>query len=173
MQAKLGNSYIVINEGVCDRMGFVDNPKGFEYSARLHFPEFINGVNNFDILILWLGTNDLQFQNNMNLEIIETGLKNLINLSREKAKSIILIPPVLLDERVLVGTFNFQFNESSITKSREVQSVYEKIAEEENLIYFDVNKFIKPCDIDGLHYDERSHKIIGERLAECINKIDI
>ena len=91
LQAKLGNDYKIINEGVCDRMGFVDNPKGVEYSARLHFPKFIEEIINFDILILWLGTNDIQFQNNISLEVIENGLRNLINLSKVKAKSIILI----------------------------------------------------------------------------------
>lgn len=173
LQAKLGNDYKIINEGVCDRMGFVDNPKGFEYSARLHFPKFIEEVSNFDIFILWLGTNDLQFQNNISLEVIENGLRNLINLSKVKAKSIILIPPVLLDERVLTGTFNFQFNKTSIIRSKEAQSIYEQIARDENLIYFDLNKFVKPCDIDGLHYDKNGHKIIGECLADCINKIDM
>ena len=74
---------------------------------------------------------------------------------------------------MLTGTFNFQFNETSITRSKASQSIYEKIAKEQKLIYFDVNKFVKPCDIDGLHYDENGHKIIGEYLAECINKIDI
>ena len=74
---------------------------------------------------------------------------------------------------MLTGTFNFQFNKTSIIRSKEAQSIYEQIARDENLIYFDLNKFVKPCDIDGLHYDKNGHKVIGECLADCINKIDM
>ena len=41
LQEILGTEYEVINEGMCDRTGFANNPKGFDFSAQRHFPKMI------------------------------------------------------------------------------------------------------------------------------------
>ena len=166
LQKNLGTEYKVINEGMCDRTGFVNNPKGFLFSAPEHFPKYISESENIDILILWIGTNDLQFLYNIDLSTIEHGLGNLIKLAKTKAKKIIIISPVILSEKIVEGAFNYQFDKTSIVKSNEVGILYQNLAQIYNCIYFDVNKFVKPSDIDGLHYDEHSHKIIAENLAQ-------
>ena len=166
LQKKLGNDYKVINEGMCDRTGFVNNPKGKLFSSPKHFPIFITESENIDIFILWIGTNDLQFQYNISIEAIENGLESLIKLAKTKAKQILIIPPVILSEKILDGAFNYQFDETSIVKSKEVGVVYQKLANVYDCEYFDVNEFVKPSDFDGLHYDENSHKIIAEKLVQ-------
>ena len=168
LQKSLGTEYEVINEGICDRTGFVYNPKGFEFSAQNHFPEMLSKIEDVDILILALGTNDLQFQYNISIDTIEKGLENLIKLAKEKAKNIIIIPPVILDEKVLEGTFKYQFNETSIVKSKQIGKIYRQISDIHHCEYFDINEYVKPTDFDGLHYDKTSHKIIGEKLADFI-----
>ena len=168
LQKNLGCDYNVINEGMCDRTGFVNNPKGFLFSAQKHFPKFIAKSENVDILILWLGTNDFQFQYNLSVGAIEKGLEKLINLAQAKARHIIIIPPVILNEKILEGNFNFQFDETSIVKSRKIGRIYRQIASANNCLYFDINKITKPSDTDGLHYDEDSHKLIADKLTYFI-----
>ena len=168
LQKELGAEYEVINEGICDRTGFVNNPKGEVFSSPKHFPKFITESENIDILILWIGTNDLQFQYNIGIESIENGLENLIKLAETKAKKIIIAPPVILNEQILQGAFNYQFDETSIVKSREVSTVYQKLANDYDCEYFNVNEFVKPSNPDGLHYDEDSHKIIAKKLSQLI-----
>lgn len=168
LQKNLEAKFEVINEGACDRTGFVNNPKGFEFSAQRHFPKMLSKVGDIDILILALGTNDLQFRYSISVGAIEKGLENLIKLARVKAKNIIIIPPVVLSEKVLEGFFNFQFDETSIVKSRKIGRIYRQIANAYHCNYFDINKFTKPSDLDGLHYDEKSHKIIADKLTELI-----
>lgn len=164
LNKKLGQNYEVINEGMCDRTGFVNNPKGLVFSAIQHFPEYISKFKNIDILLLWIGTNDLQFQYNLSVNEIEAGLENLVKLARTKAVKIILVPPVILSEKILEGYFSCQFDETSITKSKEIGRIYKRISDIYHCEYFDVNKFVVPSDIDGLHYDELSHKIIASKL---------
>ncbi|MBR6126804.1 hypothetical protein IKQ21_03880, partial [bacterium] len=165
LQSKLGENFEIIEEGMCDRTGFVDNPKGFIFSAQKHFPELISNIDKVDIIILALGTNDLQLFYDINDKQIEDGLKILINLAKEKSDEIILIPPVILDENILKGSFNFQFDEKSIEKSKKVGEIYKKLAKTMDCKIFDFNEFVKPSKIDGLHYDENSHKLIAENLA--------
>ncbi|MBO6257266.1 hypothetical protein J6N69_04455 [bacterium] len=164
LQMSLGVEYEVINEGMCDRTGFIDNDKGFLFSAQRHFPKLISKCGDIDFMILWIGTNDLQFQYKISISAIENGLENLIKIAKTKAKKIIIIPPVILNENILRGYFNCQFDETGIVKSRKVGRIYRTLAGIYGCEFFDVNKLVKPSDIDGLHYDGDSHKIIAENL---------
>ena len=168
LQKNLGVEYEVINEGMCDRTGFVNNPKGELFSAPKHFPEFIKKSGNIDLLILWIGTNDLQFLYNISLSTIERGLENLIKLAKTKAKKILIIPPVILNENILKGAFNYQFDNESINKSKNVGKIYKRFADLYNCKFFDINTIVNPSDIDGLHYNSNSHRIIANNLSEFI-----
>lgn len=171
LRKNLKDRYDVIEEGMCDRTGFINNPKGFLYSAQRHFPKFISKTNNIGILILSVGTNDLQFKYDISFSAIEKGLENLIVAAQEKVENIILIPPVILSETIFNGYFKDQFDEISITKSKKVVKAYKKLAKIYNCKIFDINDFTAPSDIDGLHYDETSHKLIAENLTEFINNL--
>lgn len=166
LQKKLGEQYKVINEGMCDRTGFVNNPNGLLFSGPKHFPNFIKTSENIDFLILWIGTNDLMFKYYINISTVEKGVINLITQAQTRAKEIIIIPPVILSETILKGSFGDRFDKISIAKSKEVAEIYKTLANAYNCKFFDVNRFVKPSDVDGLHYDENSHKIIAEKLAQ-------
>ena len=168
LQKNLGSEYEVINEGMCDRTGFVNNPKGFLFSAPKHFSEFMAKFEKIDLLILWLGTNDLQFQYDISIGAIENGLERLLKIAKEKVKQIILIPPVELSEKILCGEFNYQFDSVSINKSKITGKIYKQLADLYSCKIFDVNKIVKPSDIDGLHYTGNSHRIIANKLSEII-----
>lgn len=172
LKNNLSGDYEVINEGMCDRTGFADNPKGELFSSQKHFPKLINENEKFDILILWVGTNDLQFQYDIDFNVVEEGLKKLIDLAKEKAEKIIIIPPVILDERILKGFFSFQFDEKSVSKSKEIGKIFKQIAKDYNCLWFDVNEIIKPSDFDGLHYDESAHMLIGDKITEFVKTIN-
>lgn len=171
LQKNLGSEYKVINEGMCDRTGFVSNPKGYMFSAPTHFPNLIKNSKEIDYLILWIGTNDLQFQYNIDIETAEKGLEYLIKTAKTKAKKIIIIPSIILNEKILEGYFVCQFDKVSIIKSKEILKIYKKLARMYDLEFFDVNEYVKPSDIDGLHYDENSHKILANKLAQLFLSI--
>ena len=168
LQANLGDDYKIIEEGGCGRTGFVDNPEGVSFSAQMHFPSVLSEVDNVDILILAIGTNDLQSQYDISFSVIEKGLENLIKIAQGKVNQIIIIPPVVLSEKIFDGYFRYQFDETSIIKSKKIAPIYERIANMYNCKYIDINNFVKPSDIDGLHYDKISHKIIADKLSEYI-----
>ena len=171
LQKELKAEYEVINEGMCDRTGFADNPNGFLFSGLQYFPHLIKESDDIDILILWIGTNDLMFQYNINFPEIEKGLKRIITSAQTNARQIIIIPPVILRESMLQGYFRCKFDETSIVKSKEVGKIYENITKTYGCEFFDVNKFVNPSDFDGLHYDENSHKIIADKLVQLIQTI--
>lgn len=171
LQQNLKNNYTIVEEGMCDRTGFVDNPKGFLYSAQRHFPKFLSKSERFDIIILAIGTNDLQFQYNIGYNAIQRGLAELIKQGLEKTDKMIIIPSVILKENILNGYFKIQFDETSIIKSKKIITIYKKLSNALNCYFFDVNKFALPSDTDGLHYDKETHKIIADKLTKYIIEI--
>ena len=173
LQINLGNDYEIIEEGMYDRTGFVDNDKGFLFSSQKHLPKMITKTKDIDILVLWVGTNDLQFKYDIGFDEIKKGLEKLIIIAKNYAKRIILIPPVVLSNNILEGNFNVQFNEISISKSKETTAIYKQIAQIYYCDFFDINDFVKPSLIDGLHYDESGHKIIADKLSHYIKEIKI
>lgn len=170
LAAKLKNDFIIQEEGMNNRTGFVNNPDGFEFTAQRHFPKTIAKNKDTDILILAIGTNDLQFCYDISFKAVEKGLENLIQTAKNYVKDIILIPPPVIKECLLNGYFTIQFDETSISKSKKVGREYRKLANVYRCKLFDINDFAKPSEEDGLHYNKETHKIIGEKLAEFIRK---
>lgn len=168
LQSNLGYEYKIINEGANNRTGFVENLEGDFYSAQKHYPELISKTQNIDIIILAIGTNDLQFLYETNSDIFEKGLEKLITISKTRTNNIIIIPPVKLGKNILKGYFKIQFDQTSITKSQTIGKIYTKLAKTHNCRVFDINEFTQPSAIDGLHYSEESHKMIADKLAEFI-----
>ncbi len=166
LQKYLGTEYKVMEEGMCDRTGFVENPNGFLFSGPKHFPHFIKESGNIDFLVLWIGTNDLMFKYNIDFNTIENGLKNLIILAQTKAKKVIIIPPVILSEKILQSSFGDSFDKTSIAKSKKVGKIYKNLTNTYNCVFFDINEFATPSDFDGLHFDTNTHKIIAEKLSK-------
>ena len=166
LKQKLASKFDIIEEGMNNRTGFVDNPAGFEYSAQKHFPVLIESFDKIDIVILSVGTNDLQFLFDLELEDVKEKLENLINIAKTKTGKIILIPSVILDKRILNGFFKSQFDEKSIAKSLKMGKIYRTVAKETGCEIFDINEFAKPSDTDGLHYSKDSHKVIADTLIK-------
>lgn len=171
LQSILGSDYEIIEEGASNRNGFVDNPSGFLYSGSRHFPKIIAKKKDVDILVLAVGTNDLQFLYDVSFSKIENGLEKLIVEAKKRIRNIYLVPPVVLNEDVLKGVFNYQFDETSIAKSKKVGKIYTKLAKVYGCRVFDINDFAHPSPKDGLHYDENAHQLIAENLAASIQEI--
>lgn len=166
----LANSFEVVEEGCNNRTGFFINPDGAVQSGQKYLPVCLKKNKKFDIFILALGTNDLQKFFKINEQIVNEGLINIIALVRKFCPNtrIIIIPPVLLSENILNGYFKCQFDESSIKASVCVQKLYESAAQKENCEFLDFNKFVTPSAVDGLHFDEESHKIIAEKVLNQV-----
>lgn len=166
----LGDEFKIAEEGCNNRTGFFLNPDGALQSGQKYLPQCLEKHQKFDIFIFALGTNDLQTVFKIDENIVKDGLKNIVNLIRKFSQNarIIIIPPVILKENILKGYFGCQFDEDSVKASVWIQNIYEIVAKMENCEFLDLNKYVIPSDIDGLHFDEESHKIIAKQITNQI-----
>lgn len=156
----------IIEAGLNNRTGLMDSPDGLQYCAYKHLPTILNGV---DILILAIGTNDSQFRYDFNIETIEKRLEKLLKESKEKVRKIIVLSPILLDEKILKGNFKVLFDRNSIKKSALINKSFENICKKLGCKYLDLNDFITPSSKDGLHYDKEAHRAIAKLISQIIS----
>lgn len=166
----LGEEYKIAEAGCNNRTGFFLNPDGLLQSGQKYLQEYLERNKDFETFILALGTNDLQSIFKIDENIAKDGLKNLITIirkSNQKAR-IIIISPVVLNENVLNGYFSYQFDETSIKASNWIQEIYENTSQKESCELLNLNKYVTPSSIDGLHFDSESHKKIANLIANVI-----
>ena len=160
-----------IVEGGCNNLtAFVDNPAGVEQTGYKILPEYLK-TENFDIVILAIGINDLQRFFNPNLNEFEEGLTKLIEITRNllPQSEIILVCPSKLDLKgIKRGIFSFQFNEESVEKSFQLPQIYKNIAKKYNCEFVDLNEIVEVSPLDGLHFSAESHKKIAEYLYKVL-----
>lgn len=168
LQDLLGENYKITEAGANNRTAFCDNPAGENLTGYKALNSIL--TEQYDIIIISLGANDLQFQYKTNLEDFENGLKKLINISHTKCPDakIVLASPSEIKKEVLTCFFKNMFDETSIKKSQQLAPIYEKVAHQNNCNFIDLNNIAQPSKKDGLHYDEEAHKKIAEALYSAL-----
>lgn len=162
------NNYEIIEAGCNNRTAFSNNPNGIQFTGYKVLPEYLKEI--YDTIIFAIGINDLQKFYNPTLEEFETGIENLIKKIRESLPNcnIIILSPSHITENILNSNFRFMFNQTSIEKSKQITPIYEKIANEYNCKFLDLNKIVIPSKIDGLHYDIEEHKKIAQSIITLL-----
>lgn len=162
------NNYEIIEAGCNNRTAFSNNPDGIQFTGYMILPKYLKKF--YDIIILAIGINDLQKFYNPTLEEFETGIENIIKKIRENNPNydIIILSPSHITENILNSNFRFMFNQTSIEKSKQITSIYKKIANKYNCKFLDLNKIVTTSKIDGLHYDIEEHKKIAQSFITLL-----
>lgn len=175
LQKSLGDDFEIIEEGVNSRASTFDDPKHEGKNGKTYLIPCLETHNPMDILILFLGTNDLKERFNRSPKQIFESIESLVQIiqdyawSKNKGKpKIILVSPTIVDETVAGVNEKYKGAEE---KSLQFPEGYRKIAEKYGLTFLDLQEFIKPSKKDGYHLDPESHKAIVLKLESVIKKI--
>ncbi len=176
MGSLLGEDYTIIEDGLCGRTADsleeeADRPRGFLQKA-------IVAAYPFDMIIISLGLGDLREELKFTAEDITANLckiiKVILNYDYEDGKvpSVLLVSPQHIKEGVesSKNAYIYGLKESSISKSKELAPLYENLANELGILFFDAAKHIEAGKLDNWHLDEDGHKKLAHALAEFIKK---
>lgn len=170
LQKECSDSYTVIEAGCNNRTCFRYNPQGEFYTGNMILPKYLEDKP--DVVVLALGSNDLQRQYRTSLLELEYGIETLVKITQKyspEAKIVILAPSPIGDEVLVAKIFAFLFDEVSIQKSKELPLIYQRVAKKLNCYFVDLSLFAKVSQIDGLHYEEDAHILIAKNLYSLIN----
>ena len=173
MRAKLGPSWLVIEEGLSGRTTVRDDPiEGDHLNGRRYLKPCLLSHRPLDVVILMLGTNDLKVRFNQTVNEIANGVRVLIDDIRslgpgrgESMPEVILVPPppILANLRGWEPVF-----EGAYEKSRNLAEAYEGVADALEVHFFDAGSVAQPSELDGFHLGADHHRVLGEAMAEQI-----
>lgn len=173
LQKQLGDTYEVIEEGLGGRTTVIDDDKKPGRNGKTYLEEWLETNSPIDIIILWLGTNDLKERYDRTPEQIGEGVEELLILIQEKARTpdkkvptIHLLSPPLVEESI-PGIAEEQYAGAD-EKIVELASIYKQLAEKYETEFIDLASVVKPSKEDGLHLDPESHRVIAELLIDKI-----
>ena len=180
LQKELGDSFNVIPEGLGGRTTIYDLDGEWRNGERYLKPCLLSH-RPLDLVIILLGTNDLQKAVQPEEEDLGKGISRLIDIVQEnpkvgrdvKAPKILIIAPVEIrkshpDGRVLV--YDKFKGDIGRRKSLLFPALYKIIAKEKGCYYLNAADYAQPGEADGVHFDAQSHVNLGKAVAELIQK---
>lgn len=179
LQNTLGEKYDVITEGISARTTNLDElVPGRPYKNGLALlPICLESHYPIDLVILWLGTNDVKIQFNRSPKQITEGLRELVVTIKTSNKGLQANSPKILIVAPQPGlkllTSSPQIDEAAIKKTHELAQHYKKLAQQEQCDFLDASEYVSSSTIDGIHLDRKASGVIGEAIAEKVKDIFI
>lgn len=179
LQKELGQNFDVISEGLNGRTTVWDDPVKGEYrNGKKYLLPCLHTHKPIDLVILFLGSNDLKPRYNVTSMDIAQSVEMLVNIIKKSETGpdmtspeilVIIPPPILIPKDVKHMDFLIPEYEKAVEKSKQFAETFSDVLNGKcHLI--DSSKFIKTSEIDGMHLDPKSHTILGKEIAKYILK---
>lgn len=180
MQARLGEGYRVIPEGLSGRTTVWDEPAGDvtlgDRSGRRHLNVALESHMPLDLVVIMLGTNDLKARYSAGAFDIAQGAGMLADIARRSTAGpdllgppqvLLISPPPLgkLDER---GAAMFA---GAKEKLRDMPRWFAFIAEERGCEWMDAAAVTTTSGADGIHLEADDHLKLGMAVADKVREI--
>ncbi len=180
LQEKLGEKFLVIEEGLSGRTTCFEDPIHEGLSGLDYIYPCLMSQEPVDLLIIMLGTNDTKERFGASAACIALGLKRLIDKAkgttdcwRDKKASILVVVPQNIDGQYMNTEVAATMGRGCSEKSQGLAEEFEKIAQLTGCYYLDANQLItaRPNSIDHMHLTAEGHRQLAEGLTEKIREI--
>ena len=173
MQKELGGGFKVLVDGATGRTTVWDDPFGEFCSSKGRIVSSMAAAAPIDLLIIFVGTNDLYFP--VSAQDIADGAALLARKALARAEAfadgkpkVILVGPPPLGP-VSNGIFREMFVGRE-EKSKQLGAHYKAAADFLGVDYFDAAAVVKSSDLDGVHLDADQHELLGKAMAVTVKK---
>lgn len=177
LQGELGPEFYVVEEGVNGRTTVFEDPVKGDKNGLEHLETVRKTHMPIDILIIMLGTNDLQARFGMNADTIAIAMGRLLDFARRTTddaegrapKVLLMAPPPLAP---LEGTpFVAQFSKDSVAESHRLAACYREKAAEYGAAFFDTGTVISASPVDAIHFDAAPQADLAKAVASEVRKL--
>ena len=170
--ARLGPAVHVVEEHLNGRTTVRDDPLKPGRNGRRWLQPALETHAPVDLLILFLGTNDLQTVHGMGAHEAALGCGVLLDIARARVgdaqphppATLLIVPPRIRAD--VAGTYA-KFSGAD-AKSERFLAEYRTVAAERGVPLFDAGSVIEPSRVDGVHLDAAAHVALGEALAPVV-----
>lgn len=170
--AALGPNWAVIEEGLPGRTTAYECPDmGAHMNGQIGLRIALESHGPIDLLVLMLGTNDLQTKFGATASMITGGMASLLSIAQSSAyqtrhsgfEVLMICPPAVTES----GTFGKDFYLGA-AKSADLPMHYAALADTWGVHFLNAGQFIETSPVDGVHFDADAHITLGKAVAEKI-----
>jgi lysophospholipase L1-like esterase len=175
LQTLLGVAkYEVISEGLCGRTFVVQNIEKPHKSGITQLQSILESHDPIDVIIIMLGTNDLQRKYNLTIFEIATHLKQTIELIRRPTLDLLKKPRIIILSPIQItpnsqGNYHPQFTHAAQLMPQ-LEKSYEEVAKNTQCEFIPTSTVSFASEIDGIHLDEKGHLALSQILYEYLTK---
>ena len=170
----LGPGYTVVEEGLCGRTAVFEDPEGPGLCGLAQIRSILLHHAPIHLLILMLGTNDLQARFGATAQVVANGVQRLGQRAEAlpcwdsgKPQILLVAPPRVLPCYTR-GGFWWMMGPGCCEKSAALPEQYAAVARQNNWAFLNASDFVQPCNLDGLHLDGESHQKLAHAVAEKV-----
>ncbi len=167
LQTMLGGDYRVIEEGLNGRTTLLDNPLKPYRSGREYLIPCLETHKPLDLVVVFLGTNDLCDRYGMLAIDIARAAASLCDLARQSEGS----PRALLLGLPRLGAGLDESMRGAAAKAAELPRCFREAAAELDLPLLDLSEVAAYTDEDGIHLDEGGHRAVGLAVAQAVRNV--
>lgn len=175
MQRVLGPSFHVIEEGLNGRTTVWDDPvEGVHRNGRTYLLPCLQSHMTLDLVVLFLGVNDLKHRFSVPASDIARGAGVLIELIQQSGtgRTAASLPVLLIAPPPLAKLTGYaEMLQGGEAKSRLLAARYQEVAVEYGCHFLDAGAVIRASDLDGVHLEEEQHRILGETVAAKVKAL--
>jgi lysophospholipase L1-like esterase len=178
LQQELGTGYTVISEGLRGRTTtFSISQADCEINGATILPTALYTHAPLDLVILMLGTNDLQSIICGRAIGATQGMRHLVEIVRQHAprlvsattpKVLVVAPPRLVKS---ADPYFLEVFDEAIGESGKLASLYATLSRELGCSFFDAAQVAHADPIDGVHLDAQNTKAIGVAIAPLVREL--
>lgn len=181
LQTLLGDNYYVIEEGLNGRTTNLDYHIPPDRNGKKYLPPCLYSHAPIDLVILFLGGNDLKAYFNRTPSDICNGLDELVEIIKnskygsklqESPKILIISQPIpLAIGEEYTDENGVRVFEMASQKAELLVKLYQNLAKMKNCHFLNIVNDIQLSSIDGLHLDKNGHKKLAHLIQVKILEI--
>ena len=178
MQKVLGDGFYVIEEGLNSRTTVFEDPVRGDKNGLAHLATVRKTHMPIDILVIMLGTNDLQTRFGMSANAIAVAMSRLLYEARlatddpeGRAPKILLMSPPPLGNLKGSRVEALFSGEVSREVSRGLSGEYRQIASDYGVAFLDTGAIVSASPIDGVHLDPEMQLPLAKAVAAEVRKL--
>jgi lysophospholipase L1-like esterase len=177
LQNELGFDFEVIEEGLSSRTLVSKDPRPGKEGrpGKNYLIPCLDSHTPLDLVILFLGTNELKDRFNMSAEDIAQILElefvkpitTRVTLYNKVPPKLLIVSPPLLD---INNTHTKDIFSGAAEKNQQLHQLYAEIAQRQGCYFFDAASLLTVGD-DGIHLDVENNKKFGIAISDLIKQI--
>ncbi|WP_420413020.1 SGNH/GDSL hydrolase family protein [Roseibium sp.] len=177
LQKELGPEFYVIEDGVNGRTTVFEDPVRGDKNGLEHLATVRKSHMPIDILIIMLGTNDLQDRFQMSADAIGLAMGRILfaatqptdDVEGHAPKVLLMAPPPLGDftGKEYEGIYS---NAHGSEQSKRLADVYRQLTETYGVAFFDTGSVVSVSNVDAVHLEAEPQKDLAKAIAGVVRE---